>query len=518
MYKILIVDDEPYICSGLHALINRIGIPEIGEIFTATNYNVAESIVREQSPDIIITDIKMPEVSGIELIRRFKDMAQEAKFIVLSGYNEFDYVKEGFKLGIVDYLLKPAEKEEMEELLEKVVKVIEMERHQKSKSYDDSQTKWRMLLENSLNRIFYYENPADSDLHIYHELKSFFQYDCFCIGILSISGLLPEKAREVKDRYIDEIRNELVQDMKSQIYCFDNPKNNIVFVFNFSETVFYKGIPGNIKRIIRRLKENQNSIFHFSLGDMDKDILQLRELYERAESVLAYKILFDEDEVIEIEISMHKAADPNIPDFDFEKFERALRDNRVDEINNFIDSLFSKEYLCNLSIEAIEKLYDKVIWYLGSSIENEKALYTQDLFRKVSSFNSLGELRKYVKDTVIRINEMVKQSSTEKTVVEIAKKYVKQNYYKDMDMAVVANTVSVNYTYFSKIFKEETGKTFSEYLIETRMEEAKRLLKDSSKKVYEISCKVGYENSKHFIRAFKKYYEATPEQYRKTLE
>jgi two-component system, response regulator YesN len=94
MYKILIVDDEPYICSGLHALINRIGIPEIGEIFTATNYNVAESIVREQSPDIIITDIKMPEVSGIELIRRFKDMAQEAKFIVLSGYNEFDYVKD----------------------------------------------------------------------------------------------------------------------------------------------------------------------------------------------------------------------------------------------------------------------------------------------------------------------------------------------------------------------------------------------------------------------------------------
>jgi two-component system, response regulator YesN len=518
MYKILIVDDEPYICIGLQALIKRIDIPEIGEIFTTTNYADTERVVREQSPEIIITDINMPEVSGIELIKCIKNISHEAKFIVLSGYNEFDYVKEAFKVGIADYLLKPAEKEEMEELLKKVISVIEDERHQKNKNIDDNQVKWKMMLENRLNKIFYYENQADNDLHIYNELKSIFKYDYFCIGILNISSLHPDNGGESTNRYISEIRDELALNSKSQVFCFGNSKNNIIFVFNTLEEHLYKGISISIKCIIKRLRENQKITAYFSLSDMDKDILKLRELYERAESILAYKILIDEDEGIELESNKGRGLDFNKLDFDFGKFERALRDNKFDVTDKLIDSLFTKENLKNQSIEAIEKLYEKVIWYLSISLENEKAIYTQDLFRKLNSFSSLEELRKYIKDTVLRINEMIKQSSNEKNVIEIAKKYIKQNFYKDISMAVVANTVSMNYTYFSKIFKDETGKNFSEFLIGARMEEAKRLLKDPSKKIYEISLKVGYENPKHFTRTFKKQYDVSPEQYRKSIE
>lgn len=518
MYKILIVDDEPYICIGLQALIKRISNPEIDEIFTASNYSDAERTVREQSPEIIIMDINMPEVSGIELIKRIKNITQEVKFIVLSGYNEFDYVKEAFKLGIADYLLKPAEKEEIEELLMKVINVIKSERHQKTKSLDDNQVKWRMMLENRLNKILYYENQADNDLNAYNELKSIFKYDYFCIGILNISNLKTENTEELINRYIREIREEFTLNSKSQVFCFVNSKNNLILVFNSLEADLYKGVSITIKRIIKRIKESQKAAVYFSLSDMDKDIIKLRELYERAESILAYKILIDEVDVIEFENNKDRVRDFSNLDLDFGKFERALRDNKFDVTDKFIDSIFAKENMKNQSIEAIEKLYEKVIWYLSISIENEKAIYTQDLFRKLNSFSSLEELRRYIKDTVLRIDEMIRQSSNDKNYIEIAKKYIKQNFYKDVSMAVVANIVSVNYTYFSKIFKNETGKTFSEYLIGTRMEEAKRLLKDPTKKIYEISLKVGYENPKHFTRTFKKQYDMSPEKYRKSVE
>lgn len=515
MYKVLIVDDETYICTGLQALIKRLDISDISEIYTATDYDEAALFVRQHSPEIIITDIMMPEVSGIELIRRFKNILQDARYIVLSGYNEFSYVKEAFKLGISDYIMKPAEKEEMQEVLEKVIKSLETDKHTQRRSIGENRLQWRMLLENSLNKLFYYDNSDEHDLNIEQVMRDFFGYEFFSIGILNIRGLSPEASKELTERYVFEIKKDLVCDNEALIYCFRNHNNDMIFVFNFQKADFHKGISEKIRRIVRRLKENEGDLVYFSLSDCGKDIFKIRDRYQRAEALQACRILTDKDEVVEYDENSFKNLEDKKPDIDFGRFETALREHRTDDINKLIDSLFTTESLKHQPIEIIEKLYEKFVLYLGISIENGKLLYTRDLFREFSSFKTLEELRRYIKASVSRIDEMMDYGSTEKSAIVVAKKFIHQNYCKDIDMAMVANIVSMNYTYFSKIFKDETGMNFMDYLMETRMEEAKRLLKDPSQRIYEISARVGYANPKHFMRAFKKLYSITPEQYRK---
>jgi YesN/AraC family two-component response regulator len=153
IYNILIVDDEELICKGLKSMIERSGLDEVGQVSYTTEPAKVQNMLEELNTNIIITDVRMPEVSGLDLIKNISRSNLNIKFIVLSGYDDFKYVKEAFKLGAFDYLLKPGSLLELKAIMEKVINTIKEEERNKLNQQNNTHKYMEAVLENRFNKV-----------------------------------------------------------------------------------------------------------------------------------------------------------------------------------------------------------------------------------------------------------------------------------------------------------------------------------------------------------------------------
>ena len=198
-------------------------------------------------------------------------------------------------------------------------------------------------------------------------------------------------------------------------------------------------------------------------------------------------------------------------------FESAVNLRSVKQFSLLIDKWFSREFLVGQTVENIKKLYFIIIKKITALMSSQEYFIMGEDERDFDDFFSLDEIKAYLKDYLYKVIQCIsQQEKSEKTVIDIAIRYLNENYMKKINMAEVSNIVSMNYSYFSKLFKTEIGMTFTEYLTMLRMEEAKKLLKDPVNKICEVSAKVGYEDAHNFSRAFKNYFGISPKKYRKS--
>lgn len=515
MFKVLVIDDEPLICKGLQAMIKRMNYTLIDDVFFTSRYSEAESIARNYKPEIIITDIKMPEITGLELIKSFKAILPDSKFIILSGYSDFDYAREALKLEVVEYLLKPAEREELEEVLIRVINSLTGQKVvTKHSKYEDKS----IFVKNILINIFYHSNYLDKESLVYTEMDNIFSYKRFCIGLINADNIVIDNNRDDIVRHISELRHELIKNTQLEMFYFENYKNDFVLIFNYSECYTYEYILDGIKKFVRRLRESYKiTEVYGSLSDESSEIFKFKDMLKNAEDMKSNRLICTNNMVIDFYSFQVNKKETSIASIDFGQFEGALLERSIEGIKKNIITIFEKIKMEECSVNTIRGLYQRVMVSISANFISDKTLYSDALYTDFDSFNSIDEIKQYILDTIYKIEKTQFENSDEINVVMFAKKYVMQNFSKSVDMAVVANTVSMNYTYFSKLFKDETGMNFSQYLMMVRMEEAKRLLSNPNYKVYEIAAKVGYNNSKHFNRAFKNYSGVTSEQFRKSI-
>ncbi|WP_139904774.1 response regulator transcription factor [Clostridium thermarum] len=515
MCKVLIVDDEELICRGLKSMIERSGIQGIGEIHFTSNPLRAEEIVMSSDINIILTDITMPEITGLELIKSISALKRNIKFIVLSGYDDFAYVKEAFKLGAFDYLLKPGEIEEIKAVFEKVINNINEENRAKQQNENERYKFVEAVLENRLNKIFNSDNLQGKDIEgLFGELRIDPIYENFSIGLLAFYNNKENRNIELVKEALKGIDIEGLDRKHFRVMFFYDLNNNVVLLFNYGANVKPPLLYKYLSILLKALEENMQLSCFIAISDPATEIIGLTLCYKQALEALAYKLIYDFSTVIKYsDIKDKKDMDENLI-AETNIIREIISSHNSTAFSNLVDTLFSRENVQKSKIKSVERLYKKTVRSIGDALKDNSDGYLYEDIREFSSFHQLNDLRIYLKGLAFEAISMLMGKGTDKSVSEVVKKYVLENYHKDINMAVVSNMVSLSYNHFSKIFKDEVGMNFSDYFLKVRMEKALEMLSDPVNRVQEVAEKIGYNNPKHFTRAFKKYFGFAPSEYK----
>lgn len=514
MYRILVVDDEELICAGIKTMIESLGRQDIGEIRLAYEGRDAIGIIHETRPDIVVTDIRLTDISGLDIIRDINKHGYDIKFIVLSGYEDFNYAKEAIKLGVVDYLLKPASLEELGAVLNSAVGSLQ---RQKLVKDIDSGKYRKTIMESKLNRIFSNRTPVENmPQSMLDELLTDFQNEYFCSGIVRFeSNVFSNREIDDIDEIITNLSDSLLRQREITTNYFFDYSNGIVLFFNCSDICRYSVLLEFMKALGHSLIGIKRTRLLSALSEMGSGAGSIMQLVSQCRGALAYRLLYNICDVIEYKDIKNKLKDTDTLDRELDELSVSWDGSAegVNKLGNYIDRIFCSNVLKGLDIECIGRHYKRVLDAAGSLLREDRQIpgFSKDF----GSFDSLSDLRIYLKETLHKISELLKNVPSDRTIADIAKRYIRENLSRDISLTVVANVVSMNYSYFSKLFKNQTGMNLSDYIIKTRMEEAKRLLNDPLKKINEICTMVGYPSPKHFTRAFKNYAGISPKDYQK---
>lgn len=418
--KLLLVDDEFYIIEYLKHIVDWQGLG-FTKIFSTTDSLEAEEILINEKIDLLITDISMPEISGIDIAQFIYEHQLKTLVVLLSGHSEFEYAQKAIRFGVREYLLKPITKEGLQEALNKILPQLDR------RTQPRNLTEWWRLLFTDLED----SGPLLTDTGNSEDVFRFFR----CAE--SSGCLIPEAAiLQKQSEVVGVIQNELLDDTPSPLILSEPVTPHHISVPNVFYSFFYGVILGTIDKRLER---------HPYLRALRKGQVPPKSL----KSCLA----------------------------DFDEPERII--------------------LCGKLLSYL---------YRAKLPELDKTL----LF-------SLDE--KVVREQIIEETERLVRNQVKvlknREIVERTNQYIRGHLADDLSLESLASLVFLNTTYFSALYKQETGINISNFILESRLEKAVRLLKDTQLKVYDISLMVGYPNSQYFVRLFRTKFGTTPNQYRK---
>lgn len=524
MCKVLIVDDEAYICKLIENLVawDQLGMWIAG---TANDGMTAYQIILDERPDIVISDIRMSGLDGIELIHHAREAGLDTNFIFISGYRQFEYVQNAMKYGAVDYLLKPINKEELtqvllhikERLAERTQHLMQKEEIQQVRK-KNSQLTGRQMLEYLCR-----EETADLQvLQMTYELAMSSQQARFAVlKVFTESGMSGQRQTDFVIRKMSQ-NLEMSCAVENGRLILSEKADELVLLLLYPQeqmkmaSEFFAGLWRDNKRFIQ---EYGNYCLSVGCGPIAHHPGQLQAALRAACQASNLRFLRRPDSQIELQQQLPKTLffQETLPGgrreisaalaaFDFEKVSHLL-ENSFDEIEgddraipeNLFDGLDAVSYW-------IREEYGNV-----SAAELERMRICP---RRKGTFQQMKtELLHLVKEIMETSYE--EKRYQEEQPIRIAKRYVEENFSDIVSLERAADLAGLNPNYFSVLFKKITGKNFSEYLTDWRMEEAKRLLRTTTKNLTEISLAVGYKDAKYFSKLFTRTVGLKPNEYRK---
>lgn len=535
MRKVLIADDEKGICKLLQYLIdwNSFGL-EISHVV----YNGWDALrcIEETLPDLVITDVCMPEYNGIDIIKRVKASNPNIRFIVISGYREFEYARDALKYGADDYLLKPIKKDELSASISRIMQDLAIQTQSEFKQQELQQyvTDTSKKLREDFVSGLITKNLNEEQLsyqYCVEKLHREFDRDQFLSVIIKAD--MPDELisnEEKKDFFGKKVTKILEQELNEQeiVFCQGQYRDMLVAVLNFHaaqlegmDVIFYRLIAK-----IRDLLKMQNPNVKLSIAKSKpvQSIQELPDAMHQAVIALWERIRKNKDGILAYQSAMREQDPKNYINYEFQKnmlkafetydFERAqtmLKDIRV---------LIGEE--SSLTGYTVYEIYNEfcssVFLGVNSKFPKEQMeSYRKKVSDELQNASAISDLE-FVVDELLRdiFGELKKQREmVSRTPISKAKIFIEEHYHEDIDLDSVSKTVGFNASYFSRLFKEETGKKFIDYLTEIRIQEAKRLLSESDMPIAQVAEAVGYKDDKYFSRAFKKSTGLKPKEYRK---
>lgn len=507
-YKVLIVEDEKEKARGIAYLVEKYN-PECTPILLAHDGREGyETTVKEQ-PDIILTDIRMPVMDGLEMIRALREVNYPAEFIVLSGYAEFCYAKKAIELGVRDFITKPVDEEELSKTLNKVCKEIAERRET-----EDSLSKLNDDMRNYALKNFL-TGGTDSQYKVGEYLKQ--------MGVLEEYGQYTCMVIEY-DEALSGFGIEEGPISKNGMFFYGVKTGNAqmaVVVGSGSMDIEEKK-----KLALHFIIKEEQERFHISIGigSSYKDYSQLPKAYEEACVALNYRILKGSGTVILFE----KLYDmENRTDLLTEKETEQLKD-RIDRFDQegfhiAVKGIFNRALSeNNLSLPELQKLSLNIV-LLGLHNIPTAQLQMNEYFGKnlftlksIEKFKTMEQLENWIMNMVSSMNEVMLKDSVpkKKDVIVEAKEYIRQNYNKNITLNDISKQFYINPYYFSQLFKKKTGMTYQKYLTDYRVDRAKKLLAETELKIYEVCRLVGYSDANHFNQIFERAEGMKPSEYR----
>ena len=534
--KVFLVEDEMVIRRGIK---NSIDWEKEGYIFCgeASDGELAYPMIIKEKPDILITDIRMPFMDGLELCKLVKKELPNIKILILSGYDEFDYAKEAIRLGVTEYLLKPISSGKLLEALNGVSESIRREKEDKDlvRKYMEEM---RENTEHEKQKFF--EQMIAGNLSMADALETGKKYEMnLSAGMYNL--LLFRFTLGKENRKSGELLGEAE-------YAIEKLTERLEYVFEFQSGVegwAFLLMADNEEQMSERVKElskdleeimkNYSTIAYF--GGIGQPVARLRELEEsfrEAERALAARFTMELNRIISVEdIRMAQNVD-TLDDIEITSFgeiektrtmlEKFLNNGAEDEIDEFVDvyinelpeenlkSVLMRQYIIMDAYIVMMSFCEKI-----EGIEGEMQAQSEELKNSMKTIQTLEEIKNYIRmllKKIIGVRDTI-SGRRYSDIIEIAKDQIRKTYMSDeISLNTIAAEVGMSPSYFSSIFSKEMGKTFVEYLTEIRMDRAKELLMCSSVKTSEIGYEVGYKDPHYFSYIFKKTQNCTPKEFR----
>lgn len=534
--KVFLVEDEMVIRRGIK---NSIDWEKEGYIFCgeASDGELAYPMIIKEKPDILITDIRMPFMDGLELCKLVKKELPNIKILILSGYDEFDYAKEAIRLGVTEYLLKPISSGKLLEALNGVSESIRREKEDKDlvRKYMEEM---RENTEHEKQKFF--EQMIAGNLSMADALETGEKYEMnLSAGMYNL--LLFRFTLGEENRKSGELLGEAE-------YAIEKLTERLEYVFEFQRGVegwAFLLMADNEEQMSERVKElskdleeimkNYSTIAYF--GGIGQPVARLRELEEsfrEAERALAARFTMELNRIISVEdIRMAQNVD-TLDDIEITSFgeiektrtmlEKFLNNGAEDEIDEFVDvyinelpeenlkSVLMRQYIIMDAYIVMMSFCEKI-----EGIEGEMQAQSEELKNSMKTIQTLEEIKNYIRmllKKIIGVRDTI-SGRRYSDIIEIAKDQIRKTYMSDeISLNTIAAEVGMSPSYFSSIFSKEMGKTFVEYLTEIRMDRAKELLMCSSTKTSEIGYEVGYKDPHYFSYIFKKTQNCTPKEFR----
>lgn len=506
MLKVLLVDDEPYVIEGLKVMVDwsAQGFVICGE---ASNGAEALEIVQLCNPDLIITDIRMPVMDGLELIKKcHEQLYTSAKFIILSGYDEFSYVTQAMKYNTKDYLLKPVDDEELNQLLSKLSVEIEIE---------------RLKVQNTNRQIAFVANQCVRRLISGEKKESLVNRFSLLLGIgkqEDIGCLLIDftdsknNSERTSSGYAKRVARKVIEEEIRVMYQFnifedDNERLGIVNCPGIAVNCSLGEFP---QHIMDKLKDELGGGFTISVSNYGLGPEALEEIYKSALYALDFKFYQEQAVILKYDDLKDLHMSSNAKNEQYRLLLQFIRENRADELTQSLDEMFNyyKEQLVlpKSIVSAIKSFLLEVVKLL-KELDIDSNTYLEsvvELDKKLEQLTISKLKEAFLKQCLVAVEviESSKCSSSQLIIYEI-KEYIQQNYFKDIKLKSVAKQFYMNPVYLGQVFKKVTGVQFNDYLNSVRVEEAIKLLRRTDMKVSEISKAVGFNNTKYFLSKFK---------------
>nr|WP_229521475.1 response regulator [Paenibacillus monticola] len=520
----MVADDEPRHLRGMKNLISQLR-PDV-QVLIAKDGSGALELVRLEQPDVVLTDIRMPNMDGLAFLQQLKEEGLRAKVVVVSAYNLFEYAQTAVRHGAYDYLLKPVEAEKIENLLRRIEHQLVAESKQ---NLEVEEVRQRLHLASSAYRIRLYlawlsgsltaaersELEEYGWLHgsgvvIYSELRNNGQSQDNYESANFLSSL--EKAWTVLGEAVTVPLNTLQEEGLQAV--------TIVRTSPLTEDQKFA-----IRKIASALKSewaDAGQLTHGVGPECSALLVDAPQAYRVAQTVNKFNFYESWNGVIFQDELCHSQA---LITLTGEKLLHALQDEDAGIAIELCKTAFLKlSDGGNMEPLIMKENASLLLMKLKSSIYNHAdrqagVLMTNGAIRDIQACVSYGMLMSFIEDTLLRVHNAVKQVKLEKNerIIEACLNWIQDNLKEELSLERTAEHFFFNTSYFSTLIKSRTGKTFSEHVTEARMKHAKALLAENKLRIYEISVECGYQDTKYFCRVFKKVHGLSPEAFKHHL-
>lgn len=533
--KVFLVEDEYIVREGIKNNIDweKNGYDFCGE---ASDGELAFPMISEKRPDIVITDIRMPFMDGIELSRMIKEEYPEIKIIILSGHEEFEYAKAAIQIGVEEYLLKPINGDELLQVVNRVAQKIKEENEsretlQEGEGDENFEYAKRQLLSSLIDDNASLSDAMEQGKKIHLNLMA----QCYNIMMLKLQRKNKEQGFSQRILELYKTMEDTLKEQDGQSIMFDRaPEGKVILFMGSGEEEIRRNMDVFAGQFREILPEYEDVTYFGSVGVPVMRLRELGESYEAASHGFSYRFLTEPNQIVDNHTVFDQTRNEkkfscsigsvDIQNLDKQKIESFLKGGEMDEIHFFVE-----EYMKNTGDAGKNSMIFRqyIVMDMFFAASHFLTQITDGREQLGEPFESPEQMQKIVSDleaTVVYIKELftkvmqVRDAQTTEhnsNVVENAKKYISENYHdEELTLNTVAHEVNVSPNHLSAMFSQKTGQTFVKYLTDVRMHRAKELLKCTSKRSNEICEEVGYRDPHYFSHLFKKNVGCSPIQYR----
>ncbi|MGO4539228.1 response regulator transcription factor [Paenibacillus sp. 2TAB19] len=517
MHSVIIVDDEIYFRKGFIRMIDweGNGYQVIGE---ADNGEDALEMIRDKMPDLVITDIRMPVLDGLALIQAAEEEKLDTEFVIISGHNDFTYAQQAVRFGVLDYVLKPVDEDDIAQALGKL-------RDKLTKKRELQERRRKLLSEKQIEALIRGESVDDA-ADAWMRYETAIGSRTFTYTLIELNNVHPwsDKKQPSTDELRASIRAAVRQlaPSASDPILYEHRRTYGLIVTSMHLSEAGGSVHAFMELLLLRLNEQFGLEYRAYAGTTVQHLSGIKESYTSAKEAMSCKYYRSTDRVIaSSDVSGTELIYSQLDDDICRRLVEAVEENDSYEMKQVIDSLFSEFRGKRYSPEAIKTGIVQCVLVICKSIRGMEGDETElASFEPVINWHdhnvTLEEIKRLLTAFVFEAGVMVSElyRSYGKGTMHKIKTYVDQNYSKNISLKIIASQFYMNPAYLGQLFKRSYGLYFNDYLQKLRIAEAKKLLRIKDMRIYEVAERVGFNNPDYFVTQFDKLERMTPSEYR----